>query len=494
MRLRALVLAAVALPVLFVLGCAARTVEPQASAAPLGWSPCDDVPGVECATIQVPVDHSKPDGPQFGLRIGRLSSTDPANKRGSLLIIPGGPGPGIQIMLVDNGPAQHLDEVRRHYDVVSFDPRGIGASNPVRCAPELVPPATLPSADPPSREEYEATARANAAFFRSCFEQTGELMGHLSTKDTAADIERIRLALGQTDGLVAYGGSFGSAYGAAYLEDFGDHVKAMVLDGVVDRSVDMPTFITRNILSVEDAFGRFSRWCARETACALHGQDVGAAFDAAMEAAPITRQLVPQFLAGGNDPDFGWALIARMLAEVAAGDTTTVDELTRIAAGANTVVGQAEDPAVTAGKSGIFLGVLCGEWGPQNDYDAVSKASDTVAHLAPRFAWKYWDPTPQAHATASVAGCAGWPNAAGDPPHPLEVGSHPDVLVANPSYDPATPLTNALSVWLQIPEARLAIAEADGHQSWLASRCAFEAELAFLLDPASTPRTTICPD
>lgn len=494
---RPFALVALVLPVLFASACTAPPVVQQAAeedAPALAWAPCDDIPGVECATIEVPVDHARPEGPKFDLRIGRLPSTDPQQKRGSLLIIPGGPGPGIQIMLVDNGPAQHLDEVRRHYDVVSFDPRGIGKSHPVRCAPELVPSVSLPSADPPTPEEFEASKRANAAFFKSCVEQTGELMAHLTPKDTAADIERIRLALGETDGLVAYGGSFGSAYGAAYLESYGDHVKAMVLDGVVDHSVDFPTFITRNILSVGDAFDRFTRWCARDTACALHGQDVGAAFDAAMAKAPLVRQLVPQFLAAGNDPDFGWAMIARMLKEVAAGDNTTLDSLTRVAAGANTVVGQAEDPAISAGKSGVFLGVLCGAWGPQNDHAALLEASSTVTSVAPRFAWKFWDPTPQAHATASVVGCAGWPTAAGDPPHRLEVGTHPNVMVANPTYDPATPLSNAASIWLQIPEARLLIAEADGHQSWLASRCAFEAELAFLLDPASAPRVTSCPN
>ncbi|MGE0539067.1 MAG: alpha/beta fold hydrolase [Dehalococcoidia bacterium] len=460
----------------------------------LQWAPCDDIPDVECATIEVPVDHANPDGPQIPLRLGRLPNTDPAQYRGTLLIIPGGPGPGIQIMLVDNGPAQHLDEVRRYYDVVTFDPRGIGRSNPVRCDPALVPSVTLPSADPLTREQFEASARANAAFLQSCFELTGELMAHLTAKDTAADMERVRLALGQTDGLVAYGGSFGSAYGAAYLEDYGDHVKALVIDAVVDHSIDMPTFITRNILSVQASFDRFARWCAREPACALHGQDVGAAFDAAMAVRPLARQLVPQFLSAGNDPDFGWALIAQMLADVAAGDTTTLDEIADVLARGNTVIAPGEDPTTIAGRGGLFLGVLCGEWGPQDDYDAVLAASATVARLAPRFAWKYWSPTPQQHATASVIGCAGWPIPAGDPPHPFRIGPQPNVLVANPSYDPATPLINALSVWLQIPEARLLIAEADGHQSWIVSRCAFDAELGFLLDPASAPPTTICPD
>ena len=102
-------------------------------------------------------------------------------------------------------------------------------------------------------------ARANGAFFRSCLAATGELMGHLSPVDTAADIERIRQALSPNEGLVAYAGSYGTVYAAAYLERYGDRVKAMVLDAVVDHSIDLPTMITRNILSVVDAFDRFDR-------------------------------------------------------------------------------------------------------------------------------------------------------------------------------------------------------------------------------------------
>jgi pimeloyl-ACP methyl ester carboxylesterase len=190
------VLAALILAVLFAFARATPAVVAQPGGPPLQGAPCDDIPDVECATIEVPVDHARPDGATFTLRLGRLPNTDPAQKRGLLLNIPGGPGPGIQLTLVDSGPAQHLDEVRRFYDVVSFDPRGVGRSNPVRCAPERVPPVTVPSAGPPTREAFEASARANAAFFRSCFELTGELMAHLTAKDTAGDIEHIRLALG----------------------------------------------------------------------------------------------------------------------------------------------------------------------------------------------------------------------------------------------------------------------------------------------------------
>jgi pimeloyl-ACP methyl ester carboxylesterase len=457
----------------------------QSGAPPLQWAPCDDIPAVECAGIEVPVDHARPDGATFTLRLGRLPNTDLAQKRGSLLIIPGGPGPGIKNILVDYGSALKVDELRRYFDVVSFDPRGIERSNPLRCAPELVPPVIAPAERPPTREEFDAVTRANAAFFRSCIELTGDLMHYLSAMDTAGDIERIRQALGQNDGLVAYGGS----YGSAYLEGFGDRVKTLVLDGILDHSVDLPTFSTRNDLSVQASFDRFARWCAREPACALHGRDVGAAYDAAVAAVPFVRKLVAQFLAGGNAPD-GWSLIARMLAAVVAGDTATLDELTRI----GSLASRDEDPQVRAGKNAIIPGVFCSDSGPQRDDAALLDAGATVARLAPHFAWKFWVATPLELSSAGVLMCAGWPHEASNPPHRLRVGPHPNVLVASATYDPPTPLSNAVSVWLQIPEARLLIADADGHQSILASRCAFEAQLRFLRDPASAPPVTLCPD
>jgi hypothetical protein len=103
-----------------------------------------------------------------------------------------------------------------------------------------------------------------------------------------------------------------------------------------------------------------------------------------------------------------------------------------------------------------------------------------IALQAPRFAWRFWDATPTAHVTVGIGICVGWPLEARNPPHRLQVGSHPNVIAANPTHDPSTALRNALAVWLQIPNARLRIADADGHEALVWSRCAFEAEFRFL--------------
>ena len=456
---------------------------------PLQWAPCADTPDAECAGIEVPVDHARPDGTTFTLRLGRLPALDPAQRQGVLLFIPGGPGVGISTYFgEDLRGRRHLDAFRRQWDVVTFDPRGVGQSSPIRCAPDAVPPVIAPFDRPPSPAEFEAIGRATATFIQSCVDATGELMYYLSSMDTAADIERIRQVLSPHDGLVGHGASYGTAYGAAYLERYGDHVQALVLDAVVDHSIDLSTELaTRQLPAVQDAFDRMAQWCGDDSSCALHGEDLGRAFDAAVAAEPAVRPLVPQFLSAGRD---GWSLITRMLAEVIAGDTSTLDELIRL----TSLAGQDQDPQVRAGRDGMFRGVTCGDYGPQDDYAALRATGEAVALKAPRFAWRFWDATPTAHGTVGIGICVGWPLEARHPPHRLQVGAHPNVMVANPTHDPSTALGSALALWLQIPEARLLLADVDGHEALVWSRCAFEAEFRFLTDPTAVATTTLCSD
>jgi pimeloyl-ACP methyl ester carboxylesterase len=444
---------------------------------------------VQCTTIELPVDYANPASSTFKLRIGRVPASDPAHKKGVLLFPPGGPGAGIVSMFVANRAGNHVDDFRRWYDVVTFDPRGIGKSSPIRCSPQAVPKATPPSTVPPTQAQFDAISAANAAFFKTCFALTGGLMSHLSAMDTAMDVERIRQTLAPNAGLLAYGGSYGSAYGAAYLERYGSHVKALVLDGVVDHSVDLPTFMTRNVVAAQDEFDRLTRWCNANASCALHGRDVGAAYDKAVARAPALRTTVSQLLAAGSSPEYGWSFIARLLAQVNAGNMSELKKIVKSMSLGET----SADPQLRAGKSGLFSGVFCSDYGPQRDYASFQRQAIAISRRAPRFAWKFWDSTPIAHASAGVLDCAGWPLPASYPPHRLQVGLHRNVMVANPTHDPATPLTAALSVWMQIPDARLLIADVDGHQSLILSQCAYRTQLRFFGEVKAPESVTLCP-
>jgi pimeloyl-ACP methyl ester carboxylesterase len=460
-----------------------------AAAGSLHWEPCDDVPDAECAWLDVPIDPAQPDGSHLSLRLARLPALDPATSKGSLLLIPGGPGVGITAAGGQFGilrPIFNIDELRETFDVVTYDPRGIGQSSPVRCAPlEVATVSTSALSGVMSAAEFETLAQNNAAFAESCFAATGELMNHLSARDSAADIEQIRQALGQDDGLVAYAGSYGTLYATAYLEQYGDHVKALVIDGVVDHSIDLAPYGVRWITSTEDAFSRFHQWCAEDEACALHGQDVSAVFDAVTVEHPEIRATVRARLSAGQNPALGWPFIAEMLATLAQEGSSAASP--EPAASTTTEASPIpSDPALVSGELGLFRGVLCADYGPQDDYRALAADNEALARQAPHFAWLYSLELP--------GSCAGWPRAASNPPHRLEVGPHPNVLVANPTHDPATPLVAAVAVWSQIPQARLLIADTDGHQAWPFSRCAFEVQVQFLVDPSSLSTTTYCPD
>ena len=146
--------------------------QPRAGAAPVvRWSSCPDLADAECAGIDVPVDPARPNGPRFTLRLGRLPALDPAQRKGMLLGIPGGPGVGIsEYFGQDLRTRRHIDEFRRQWDVVTFDPRGVGETSPIRCAPDAVPPVIAPFDRPPrppsSRRSDGPTRRSSRAASR----------------------------------------------------------------------------------------------------------------------------------------------------------------------------------------------------------------------------------------------------------------------------------------------------------------------------------------
>ena len=140
----------------------------QTTKPALEWAPCGDVPDTECAGLEVPVDYAKPNGAKFTLRLGRAPAVDPAKRKGVLLLLPGGPGPGIAEMMGAERKVQHIPDFQQEYDVVSWDPRGIGKSSPIRCDPKAAPKLEMPLDRKPTQAEFDAVARANAAFIQSC--------------------------------------------------------------------------------------------------------------------------------------------------------------------------------------------------------------------------------------------------------------------------------------------------------------------------------------
>lgn len=233
LRLRTVWCTAAALAVTFALAATSAS----AAASPPNWQACPDQTGFECATLQVPLDYTHPNGAQISLALIRHPATDPAHRIGSLLWNPGGPGgSGVDGLpgLYPNFPAQ----LRARFDIVSFDPRGIGGSDQLQCfstpAQEnallgQLPPAGFPVGPTQTQTEINVWAQ----FDQACAAHGGPIQYHMGTADVARDMDSIRAALGEAK-LDYYGISYGTYLGQVYANLFPSHVGHLVLDGNVD--------------------------------------------------------------------------------------------------------------------------------------------------------------------------------------------------------------------------------------------------------------------
>ncbi|MEV7786103.1 alpha/beta hydrolase [Streptomyces sp. NPDC088106] len=209
----------------------------------LDWGRCEatgsePAPGGDwqCATLQVPLDWAEPDGPTIGLALIRAEATGD-DRLGSLLFNFGGPGGSGVSMMPSYAPA--VSALHERYDLVSWDPRGVAASEGVRCRDDKGIAAAESSVDgTPDTPAEERTYLQDAADFgKGCQEAAGKLMAHVSTTDTARDMDRIRQALGD-DRLNYFGISYGTELGGVYAHLFPRKVGRLTLDAVVDPTAD----------------------------------------------------------------------------------------------------------------------------------------------------------------------------------------------------------------------------------------------------------------
>ena len=205
----------------------------------INWKPCTEATetGLQCATVQAPLDYRQPSGPQIGISVVAHLATDPAQRTGSLFWNPGGPGGSGTQSLAAVLPDFTAYE-QAHFDIVSFDPRGIGESDQLQCYPSFTQEEELLGALPPGAYPVNATQAQSeinlwAGFDQACAQHGGPIQDHMGTADVARDMDRIRAAIG--DPQIYYDGtSYGTYLGVTYANLFPTRVARMVLDGNVD--------------------------------------------------------------------------------------------------------------------------------------------------------------------------------------------------------------------------------------------------------------------
>jgi pimeloyl-ACP methyl ester carboxylesterase len=247
---------------------------PEPAAAPIEWTDCNEQiqqlvagqPGsdrnlsFECGRTEVPISYDEPQGATLPLFLVRVVSGTQTDRIGSLIVNPGGPGASGADAAI--GLALTLpQEVIGRFDIVGFDPRGVGLSTPVECiSDERKAEMIAAEPRPVSDEQLDATFSFNQEIADGCAEEYGDALGTFNTVDTARDMDRLRESLGDEQ-LSYLGYSYGTTLGSTYAELFPDRIRALVLDAAVDPDTDMRANAEARASGLEAGFDAFAANC-----------------------------------------------------------------------------------------------------------------------------------------------------------------------------------------------------------------------------------------
>jgi pimeloyl-ACP methyl ester carboxylesterase len=465
------------------------------------WGECNPPgEGLQCARIRVPLDWDRPNGRTITLAVIRHLASNPTQRIGSMLINPGGPGDtGVGLVSGDPDGVDALGGGR--FDVVSWDPRGTNASTRVRCFENRESEARFWAgvSIPTTKGASKRYRRKSAALARRCGRVSGRLLPHISTADTARDMDHLRELVGE-EKLTYVGFSYGTMLGQTYANMFPDRVRAMLIDGVVDPvsySKSSEAYIAGGVASADVVFDQLLSLCegAGPGRCALAGGSESPAerFErlvARLKRAPIpapgakpplsSREklsyadlLLSQFnpLRG---PDL-WPQDARDIAAALGGDGSALETE---AAGFTT-------PAGFAGYT-TSAAISCADAPARRssrDWPRVIKRFTRISRLyGPVLGWGLWAP------------CASWPVRGEDNYRgPWNASTPNPILVIGTTGDPATAYANSVRSAQLLGNAVLLTHEGYGHVSFRnPSACIERAYVDYLTELITPPPGTVC--
>jgi pimeloyl-ACP methyl ester carboxylesterase len=441
----------------------------------------------ECATVPVPLDYNDPGGTRIELTISRIASTKPEKRRGILMFNPGGPGgTGLDqpAFLANRGlPASVLDS----YDLIGMDTRGVGHSSPVSCGFKA-DDAYWANIPPWAADDAAVTAQATVAeeiAERCAANDTDGRLRHLTTANTARDLDRVRAALGEETASF-YGASYGSGLGAAYVSLFPDTTDRVVLDSNLAGTHLDPESLRRYAHGFEETFPDFAAWAAkRHTAYGLGRTPAQVRKTYFAIAERLDKTPAPDGTTGAH---FRFGTFFGLYSEGQYGSTARMWQslLNPGAPG-----GGPEQPPVPGAPNPVdnaltvFLAVTCNDIDWPEDLATYRKA---VAENRKRYPM-------YGAAPANVLPCAFWKFEPTEPPVEVDATGPANVLMLQNRHDPVTPAANAELLRQKFgSRARLVTAEESGHGVYVlgGNACALNLTTAYLVDGRMPARDTTC--
>ena len=463
---------------------ASHSPTPSVPPGTIAWTDCGG--GFQCGTLDVPLDYDHPEGRKISLALIRLPAKDNANRIGSLLLNPGGPGEsGIEFL---RGDVASMSNLNRRFDLVTWDPRGVAASTPVTCVDGAQEDAYLALdtvLDDP--QEKQAAIQAVKDFAAGCEKRSGDLLPFMDSASTAHDMDQIRQAVGD-EKLTYLGFSYGTYIGQWYAHLFPDRVRALSLDGVVDPTVSANDSLLAQVVGFEQNLQAFLKDCKARTSC-LYGRsgDPSTKLTALMnrlDTTPLrvggrelTRALAMTGLLVSLYDEGLWRYLDQGLTSAENGDGRILLLL------ADAYNHRNADGTYSNLFNGAFHSTYCLDYTVPTDVAAYDALGPSFAKASPLFGpWSQY---------ANLQ-CAVWPVKPKHTQGPITVSGAPPILLVGGTNDPATPYAEAQSVNRQIEGSVLLTREGNGHTSYDSSACAHAAEDAYLISLTLPAAGTVC--
>jgi pimeloyl-ACP methyl ester carboxylesterase len=458
----------------------------------LHWAPCDN--GFQCARLLVPFDYSRPSWKRFSLPVIRLPAADPSHRIGSLVINPGGPG-GSGVLYAQEARSVIAQAVLDRFDIVGFDPRGVGGSEPaVHCLTGAQLDRYYDTPDTAGTPAQLAAIVSQSRLFASeCARNAGSLLPYVGSQNAARDLDVLRAALGESR-LTYLGKSYGTYLGAWYAQLFPRHIRALVLDGALDPDASSADINLNQAEGFEVALRSFTQNCLTQRACPLgYGKPVSTgiaklqgllnraagtplANDLGDGRAANAALLLEGVAAALYSPSY-WPTLRTGLQDAFGGDGTVLIELADALLERNSS-GQYSNLA----DSNMAINCIDRPWA--RSLATWRSDAATAARAAPQFgAAIVWGSLP----------CAYWPV----PSYPLPkitAAGAPPILVVGTTKDPATPYRWAQALARELRSGVLLGWDGNGHTAYMmGSSCVDDAVNSYLISGAVPHGGTVCP-
>jgi pimeloyl-ACP methyl ester carboxylesterase len=505
-RVLAAIVSATVTVTTLVAGASPATAGGGPSTPRLTWRACATGPAeAQCATAAVPLDYDRPGGPTIDIALARIPATDPARRLGTVFINPGGPGgSGVQMALGGFGESLR-DNLDGRFDVVGFDPRGVGASAPLRCFENAEERdrylAEFEVVFPYRFEQERPYFETYRELPRRCFARDPVIARHMSTADVARDLDLLRRAVGDPR-LTYLGFSYGSYLGNTYANLFPRRIRALAIDGVLDpRLWSSGWQIKSDRVATQEEFEEFLRLCDEAgRACAFAAPGGSRArwerLARSLRARPVTLPdgsvyrydlLIADAASAMYAPEVwggpeGFAVLLDLVADAVLGDQGAAAGVasvrSRLLDRLRPVRQEPYDNSFEA-----YYGNQCADTEYPRSFAAfhvIGRYAEAGSRFGPF--WWWWN-----------AGCADWPVAPDRYVGPWTARTSAPVLVVGNYFDGVTDYAGARATARLLRNSRLLSYAGWGHTAYGRSACVTAHVDRYLLTGAPPPRGTVCP-